>query len=660
LSADIAELSPNLMFLAEDTGAETVAVERNIALHGVDVEEDDEEITEDSKVALDNVIAFDSSDLTEEAADLSPALEEEIETALADMGLEAEPPLVLAEEDIVGATETQFPIEEPEFDEIVPKYERLEREVALKGVDVESEADDDSEELSLPMEGAGPAPALVAMDEESIYSKTVLERSPVFGEVTDELAGTLDDLFVEQEKAPILPDPAAGFEEEAIASGSGENQFGEDTSNFEEWLKEGGEEDVVLVEPAEMEEGEHALEAAFADEGESVLPRPLQSEEQVTWTEALPGDQQEDILSPLPPDSVSDQDNKDIEEIESMFDSLQPVEEKLVFAVPASSDLARSEEDLTVSEEEVGIVAAVAEVPEEDVIFELYVEEEGRGPVVDLAEPAVASVEPPSLAERLEESAGVAIQDTAGAALIEEVPAVARVAIEEPRGEDPLDNLRACIDSLAIELEDKVIAGLFQEINMLREKWCDRPMEKTFLQLLSTITQHVDTYKYESSSEAHGLLLSVCQALAKVHGKNHHHQQEMLLTETFNVLQWQQNMLARQVVKRGSELMFADPLRVDQADATLADAQKDMDEEVSRDQVNVDRDFSREAGDGVQPDGEAAGFAPPSTFNEEETTAAEPEFAKETFSDDLRREIALLRQTLQMEIAELRKELKNV
>jgi pilus assembly protein FimV len=644
LSPDNAEFSPNLMFPEEDAGAETVVVERDIALHGVDVEEDDDEITEESIVPLDDVVAFHSLDLPEEAADRSPTLGQEVKPAFAGMELQSEQALGLAEEDIVGATETLFPFEEPEPQETVPSYERLDREAALKGVDVESEADDDSEELSLPMEGTGPAPALVAMDEESIYSKTVLERAPVFGEVTDELAGTLDDLFVEQEKAPVIPVSAAEVEE-AITGASGENQFGEETSNFEEWLKEGGEEDVVLVEPVEMEEGEHALEPDFAGEDESVLPRPLQTEEHVALTEALLGEQPEDIFSPLPPSSESDQDNKDIEEIENMFDSLQSDEEKFVFPVPASSDLARSEEQVTISEQEAAIVAAVVAVPEEEIIFELYVEEAGRA--VDLVEPAVASGEPLLLAEGLAESTGGTLPDSAGA------------AIEAPRSKDLLDNLRACIDSLAIELEDKVIAGLFQEINMLREKWWDRPMEKTFLQLLSTITQHVDAYKYESSAEAHGLLHSVCQALAKVQGGNHHQQQEMLLTEILKVLQWQQNMLARQVVKRGSELVFADPLRVEQAVATPADALKGMDEQVEGEGVNVVSDFSLEAGGGGQFDDDAAGFAPPSAFNEEETKATEAELTKETFSDDLRREIALLRQTLQKEIADLRKELKN-
>jgi hypothetical protein len=117
--------------------------------------------------------------------------------------------------------------------------------------------------------------------------------------------------------------------------------------------------------------------------------------------------------------------------------------------------------------------------------------------------------------------------------------------------------------------------------------------------------------------------------------------------------------LARQVVKRGSELVFADPLRVEQAVATPADALKGMDEQVEGEGVNVVSDFSLEAGGGGQFDDDAAGFAPPSAFNEEETKATEAELTKETFSDDLRREIALLRQTLQKEIADLRKELKN-
>ncbi len=149
--------------------------------------------------------------------------------------------------------------------------------------------------------------------------------------------------------------------------------------------------------------------------------------------------------------------------------------------------------------------------------------------------------------------------------------------VEEPEDEpeaqvfaidDELSGLRAGVASLGVEINDGIVDGLLTEINQVRQRMVSMPVEKTFLQLLSTIVQHIGRYKYESSSEAHTLMLSVFDKLelAQKDTASREQSQETLLAETCKVLLWQQKMLDRQVVKNGDELTFVNPVRTRMAE----------------------------------------------------------------------------------------------
>ncbi len=138
--------------------------------------------------------------------------------------------------------------------------------------------------------------------------------------------------------------------------------------------------------------------------------------------------------------------------------------------------------------------------------------------------------------------------------------------------EDPLANLRACVSSVGIELENSIFKGIYTEINELRSRWATHPLEKSFLQLVSTITQHIDQYRYESSSEAFSLFQSVVDAFGEA--LEWHHPaaaQEILLKEMTKVLLWQQSMLTRQAVTKGDELTFAAPIRHQPGESSAED-----------------------------------------------------------------------------------------
>ncbi len=121
------------------------------------------------------------------------------------------------------------------------------------------------------------------------------------------------------------------------------------------------------------------------------------------------------------------------------------------------------------------------------------------------------------------------------------------------KDDDLLSPLRSCIASLGLEINDSILESLFDEINVLNNLWISNPVEKLFLQLLSTVALHIHDYRHEASPEAYNLLLSVFNKLehSNLAGVDSMEVQEDLLSETSKVLLWQQKMLTRKATEQG-------------------------------------------------------------------------------------------------------------
>ncbi|MDR3629239.1 MAG: hypothetical protein P4L42_02755 [Desulfocapsaceae bacterium] len=111
--------------------------------------------------------------------------------------------------------------------------------------------------------------------------------------------------------------------------------------------------------------------------------------------------------------------------------------------------------------------------------------------------------------------------------------------------DESLSILGGCITSLGQGAESRILENLFNEISRLNSEWMDKPIEKTFLQLITIVAQFIDTHRFEASLEAYGLLLSVFNKLemARIPGSRSESVQESILAETSKVLSWQQKML---------------------------------------------------------------------------------------------------------------------
>ena len=690
--------------------------DRESVLQGVDVEMEFEENVND-------IIPPES----DRAPALSMASQEKLEgeqpsNALEGSGLEVdEEPVDL--EDGVGLPAETFEdtfvdsyFAEVEAEKAEPEFSKLDRDVVLQGVDVETEADDDSDEEALPLLGGELAPALEGNDEVSIFHAEIFEDSPEAQNIDEEIAGTLGGFFDEEIEShlsistaledvdpEVQSDPVDASEDSIEIGGYDDTQFPAETNpaipeNWEE--EERIEEDIFASfafeetafpedqiiptidgdQPGVVDEPDSESEPEPEMDFDSELELETEPE---SGTEIEAGDaaiafvsklEEEENLSDIfgegdfetnMEDSLADEQEEEFSEIDDQLDSFfdlekdveEPEEDKLLFTQPQEPGISTDEE----------IVSTASVIPdiedddtqEDEVVFELVEEVEqltDSDPLVEESEEETSLADLSAAGEDADSSDLIIETKEENSEALSKIIAP---AFDADMTADAYGTLRVCVESLGVELDDKIILGLWEEIDQLHHNLIDKPLEKTFLQLLSTIMRHIDQNRYDSSADAYVLLQSVSDALSKLQAKDLCQNQELLLTETHKVLQWQENLLAQQAARKEAEL-------------TIGDASNDQDENQGDFAELLQKDNGEatvERNDSNDQDA-AAEEVKNRRFDQEETSQdsrslnrKNQEFSVEIDNKinagDLKQEISNLRQTLQDEIAELRKELKS-
>lgn len=496
------------------SGGAAAAIGKNpeVALQGVDVEADDEDDFDGGGPLESGVIAPALSSAIDDRP--APSVQEEIlqedvpqdeELLTFDESAQA----LTAEEEVESSLDFDF-LDERQAS-ASPDFSTLDKNIVLQGVDVETEADDDSDEEALPLMEGELAPALVENDEMSIFRAETIEDSPENKIVDDEFAGTLEEFF-DEEIDSHLSDTHLSVAPKT--------------------------EDIVSETEAEDEEEALGFVAQAMQEESQRSPLFDDSElEQVTQRSSV-----DDVLVDDSPPArlVEEESEENCTEIDEQLDSL--------FGLGEDSD---EEADKTLlvpaleeTPEETFTPSVLDDIEEEEVIFEL----------VEEIDQSLALEPDSSIIEQTPSDELFAADDT--------VLASALLAEEETENDEELPRkssdvasgvygpLRTCVDSLGIELDDKVIQGLWREIDSLRQNLNDKPLEKTFLQLLATITRYIDQNRSDSEGNAYDLLQSVCGKLTALQDENLQHNQEMLLIETGKVLQWQEELLFKQMRKK--------------------------------------------------------------------------------------------------------------
>jgi len=508
--------SEELSVAGLDESVDPVPVDRALALEGVDVEIDDD--VEEDPVVLRN----------EDESMESPPGGPEINPALS----------IDAKDDI------DVEISLPENDSGVTIS--VDKELALQGVDVETEADDDSAEEALPVEDSGKlAPALDDGDEVSVFSEDSLASSSLKGSVSKKIAESLDDFFVDEheDQSEVSLQQDQQKDETFVDSSAddlpaGEPALAEIAESDTEFDSEGDQEDeetfILNVEGPEFSEeipGWEEEELIDPDEdGPAPALMDVVSEEEQAEELFL----EEEFVEPEPVDSESEAvlsfDDEFGEEgateeipseIDDNFNTFLDLDEEVEELDDIDELASVQEEELEVDELVVGGAVAGEFFDDEEVIFEL-VTPDGDGDEADVSE---VEMDDEEVSDKL--FAGV----------------VAEVDGDSPH--DSMKVLKECIDSINSGFNDKKVQDLLLEVGKLRQQWATKPLEKTFLQLLSTVIQHIEQYRLESSLESYGLLKSNFDALESLQDDQSEQNQELLLGEISKVLEWQGNLLSQ-------------------------------------------------------------------------------------------------------------------
>lgn len=367
-------------------------------------------------------------------------------------------------------------------------------DIALEGVDVETEDDDDSDEKALPFHGGELAPALAEAGGQSLYaektsagkaplSKT-FEATPVIPgvDVETEADDESEEAALPREQGGLAPalafsDEEYGFREAELAAGPDEEEFDlEDRldSFFGAEIEEAAQEDFLHVSDDVHEELMPAEASPERPQVEEIKEeQPAAAEEQ----------------GPLVSEPVAQ-----IWEVEPMAADSISAEAGVGVSAEAMS------EDLEVIFEPVGDDVTVDELPQT-----------------------------------------TGIRATEGEIRLEQ---------------ETLAGLREAVASIRLHTYETAFPSFFAEIKGLRQGWQEQYVKKGFLQLLESVGQTIDQCRGGADAESLTLLQSLCDKLelvCQIKKGLDDGREQILLEETGKVLLWQQGLIGTLLATQGRE-----------------------------------------------------------------------------------------------------------
>ena len=524
-------------------------------------------------------------------------------------------------------------------------------DVALSGVDVETEADDDSDEKALPVQAGALAPALTEANGQSLYAEKMTpaqeSRKPSLDvtavipgvDVETEADDESDEAALPREQGGVAP--ALAFSEEKYGFREADLVVAadEDESDLEDRLHsffgveieeasqgkslslrdDTGETEALLPTETALEEPslraiQEGAQGAFVEAEDS---GPVSLSESFDLTSMNDDTEQESVVSLLAETSVFNEVSEEVEPEdvgaaleEPGLSDVQEGAQGVFVEAEASSPVSLSESfDLTCMDDDTARESVVSLVAETSVLNEVSeeVEPEDVGAVVeepiwsdvsDLAEDQTVllaeepAIEEPATEEPVLEVMGGDLADTAdieeleptiagvifagiGAGLspggmsetlevvfepvdddveVDELPVVLGAVVSENeivREQNALVELRECISLILLKKYDEAFPAFLARINGLRQEWQGQYVNTLFLQLMLTVGQYIETYRMEADAEAFTLLQSLSDQLEQHFGGNcmmktdrGTSRDQMLAEEVGKVLLWQQGMIA--------------------------------------------------------------------------------------------------------------------
>jgi pilus assembly protein FimV len=373
-------------------------------------------------------------------------------------------------------------------------------DIALSGVDVETEADDDSDERALPLQGGRLAPALAENSGRNQYMEELSSaESPL--EDSSGAALVIPGVDVETEaddesEEPVLPSDHLGVAPALV--------FTDEVYGFREAEFVG-----------ELDEGESDLEDRLDSFFGAEIEESLQGRTPPAGDEAFHDS----------PSAVAPSTGLSLKESQERGSGL--------FADEAQSGPALFSESFALEREEDEGDATLA-----DRIFD------------------EAEVEMPAAVES--ERQEVVFQPVGDDVEVDELPAERGWAATDSETTLEKEDLAGLRQSVALILEQRYDSALplfFAEINSLRKERPAEYVRNAFLQLLETVGRYIDTYRGETDLDSLTLLQSLDNNIERMSqrktGRDDDEREQLLYEETGKVLLWQQGLISSLLAKQG-------------------------------------------------------------------------------------------------------------
>ncbi len=375
-------------------------------------------------------------------------------------------------------------------------------DLALSGVDVETEEDDDSNEMALPVQRGKLAPALVDISEQSLYAA---------------------------EEASAQPPPASFNHEPVIPGLDVESDADDDSEEAALPLDHQGVAPALVFSDEEYGFRESEF-AADPDEGESDLEDRLDSFFGPEITESIQGNI---------PQAIADEESGPA----IISESLRPEQEEESAPEILGSD-----------EEEIPVTAEFELVEEQEFGTETSVDTYEFAPIVTEILSDEVAEEKPAVSKDLE----VVFAPVGDDVEVDELPLIGEIAAD-PGNAAARESLAALHDSIASILVKKYDAGFslfFTEINNLYQSRQAQHINNIFLQLLETVGRYIETYRERADLESLSLFQSLDHNLELVFdptARKNDERQQVLFEETGKVLLWQQRLIFSLAAQPGRE-----------------------------------------------------------------------------------------------------------
>ncbi len=557
----MAEIDEKLQdfFDAEMEQNQTLSVDSQTALQGVHVESPADDDSDEEPLPMDEnglapaLSAFDEGqvDYFDDDTDISMQPDEDEQQQEANE---------LTLERLIEGEDTDYSVDE-----------------ALKGVEVETEADDETDEPPLPMVDGELAPALPGHDGKSGFSEEDIIKTREGASAGEDIKTRLDEFFADDKMAADSGEEASSIVlEDTDEIGEDDESLETTKERLDEFFAQSTDDDFEMeIEPVGEEVDLIEEDVEQSSSGDLFMEEATLIREEAAEVEEEAEEEEEFIH--IPEGELSAVEGERVA-FDAASDAWEPDDGPVVFLPVDDEDVS----DLSFE----GLGAGDSDQDDDFLFFDDIEEESKKFDNIDFSVPGQEDDDtliPESLVQEGGTESNFDLFDRQDSAENIDTQAPGVMPDELPARYSTasvlsLENLQGYITTVGIETTSRTIRDLLTEVGRLSQQLRDNPVEKGLLNLLTTVVQQVQQGGRTIRSSGYSLIRSIVDKLEYVvqSSLTAEQAQDCLLSETSKVLLWQQTIL--DIRSQGDR---SEPVSVSDDFAVNVDVDSEEDEEES-------------------------------------------------------------------------------